>query len=81
MCSAMVLDVHRGVSGNEVVDAIRQLDRLWGFWKKDRGNGAISDCWYVLIKIQRRETGRRFIGSGRRAFSAQFDSITSRAFL
>ena len=70
ICSAIVLIVHRGVSTKEVINAICQTDRLWGFRKKDRGHGAISECWNVLIEIQRRETEKRFIGSSQKAFAA-----------
>ena len=54
MCFAVVLHIHRGVARNEVVDTIGQTDHLWGFWKKDRVNGAILKRRNVLIKIQRR---------------------------
>ena len=55
MFSAVFLNIHRGVARNEVVDAICQVDRLCGFWKKDRGNRAMSKSWNVLIEIKRRE--------------------------
>ena len=35
MCSAVVLDIHRGVAREEVIDAICQVDSLWGFWEED----------------------------------------------
>ena len=64
-----------------MVNAVCQVNSLWGFWKKDRGDGAISECWDVLIKVQRRQTEKRFISSSRKAFAAQFDSITACALL
>ena len=56
ICSAIVLNVQRGVSRNEVVDAIFQVNHLWGFWKKHIGNGANSECWYDSIEIQPRQS-------------------------
>ena len=53
ICSIVILKVHCWVPGIELVDAVSQKNRLWGFCKEIRGNGTFSKGADVLIEIQR----------------------------
>ena len=50
MCSVVIDDIYRGFARNKTIDANCQVDRLWGFWKTERGNGQFLSAGMSWLK-------------------------------